>query len=69
MKSTLDIATGIATRVSMRSFVQDLCTMIRYKLNPIILLINNGGYTIEVGNTLECHSALATEQLGDGYQV
>lgn len=22
--------------------------MIRYRLNPIILLINNGGYTIEV---------------------
>ena len=23
--------------------------MVRYRLNPIILLINNGGYTIEVG--------------------
>jgi len=28
--------------------LQDLSTMIRYELNPIILLINNGGYTIEV---------------------
>ena len=28
--------------------MQDVSTMIRYKLNPIIFLINNGGYTIEV---------------------
>lgn len=33
--------------------VQDLSTMIRYRLNPIILLINNGGYTIEVFSS-EC---------------
>ena len=28
--------------------VQDVSTMIRYGLNPVIFLINNGGYTIEV---------------------
>ena len=28
--------------------LQDVSTMIRYRLNPIIFLINNGGYTIEV---------------------
>ena len=28
--------------------LQDVSTMIRYKLNPIIFLVNNGGYTIEV---------------------
>lgn len=28
--------------------LQDVSTMIRYGLNPIIFLINNGGYTIEV---------------------
>ena len=28
--------------------VQDVSTMIRYGQNPIIFLINNGGYTIEV---------------------
>ena len=27
---------------------QDVYTMIRYRLNPVIFLINNGGYTIEV---------------------
>ncbi|WP_310620080.1 thiamine pyrophosphate-binding protein [Flexibacterium corallicola] len=27
---------------------QELSTMIRYELNPIIFLVNNGGYTIEV---------------------
>ena len=27
---------------------QDVSTMIRYRLNPVIFLINNGGYTIEV---------------------
>ena len=27
---------------------QEVSTMIRYGLNPIIFLINNGGYTIEV---------------------
>ena len=28
--------------------LQDVSTMIRYRLNPVIFLINNGGYTIEV---------------------
>ena len=28
--------------------MQDVSTMIRYRLNPVIFLINNGGYTIEV---------------------
>ncbi len=27
---------------------QEVSTMLRYGLNPIIFLINNGGYTIEV---------------------
>lgn len=30
--------------------LQDLSTMIRYRQNPIIFLINNGGYTIEVNS-------------------
>ncbi len=33
---------------SFQLTAQELSTMIRYKLNPIIFLINNGGYTIEV---------------------
>ena len=32
----------------IKFFVQDVSTMIRYGLNPVIFLINNGGYTIEV---------------------
>jgi TPP-dependent 2-oxoacid decarboxylase len=27
---------------------QEVSTMLRYRLNPIIFLINNGAYTIEV---------------------
>lgn len=33
---------------SFQLTAQEVSTMIRYKLNPIIFLINNGGYTIEV---------------------
>jgi pyruvate decarboxylase len=33
---------------SFQLTAQELSTMIRYGLNPIIFLINNGGYTIEV---------------------
>ncbi|KAL3161234.1 Pyruvate decarboxylase 1 [Trebouxia sp. C0009 RCD-2024] len=33
---------------SFQVTAQDVSTMIRYGLNPIIFLINNGGYTIEV---------------------
>ena len=33
---------------SFQMTAQELSTMIRYKLNPIIFLFNNGGYTIEV---------------------
>ena len=33
---------------SFQLTAQEISTMIRYKLNPIIFLINNGGYTIEV---------------------
>jgi pyruvate decarboxylase len=33
---------------SFQLTAQELSTMIRYQLNPIIFLINNGGYTIEV---------------------
>jgi hypothetical protein len=29
---------------------QEVSTMMRYGANPIIILINNGGYTIEVGH-------------------
>lgn len=33
---------------SFQMTAQEVSTMIRYELNPIIFLINNGGYTIEV---------------------
>jgi len=33
---------------SFQLTAQEISTMIRYNLNPIIFLINNGGYTIEV---------------------
>lgn len=33
---------------SFQLTAQEVSTMIRYELNPIIFLINNGGYTIEV---------------------
>ena len=33
---------------SFQLTAQEMSTMIRYNLNPIIFLINNGGYTIEV---------------------
>lgn len=33
---------------SFQMTAQEISTMIRYHLNPIIFLINNGGYTIEV---------------------
>jgi hypothetical protein len=33
---------------SFQMTAQDVSTMLRYKLNPIIVLANNGGYTIEV---------------------
>lgn len=33
---------------SFQMTAQEISTMIRYKVNPIIFLINNGGYTIEV---------------------
>ncbi|DBA80991.1 TPA: Pyruvate decarboxylase 3 [Trebouxia sp. C0005] len=33
---------------SFQVTAQDVSTMIRYRLNPVIFLINNGGYTIEV---------------------
>ncbi len=33
---------------SFQMGAQEVSTMIRYQLNPIIILINNGGYTIEV---------------------
>lgn len=33
---------------SFQLTAQEVSTMIRYNLNPIIILINNGGYTIEV---------------------
>lgn len=33
---------------SFQMTAQEISTMIRYRLNPIIFLINNGGYTIEV---------------------
>ena len=33
---------------SFQLTAQEVFTMIRYELNPIIFLINNGGYTIEV---------------------
>lgn len=33
---------------SFQVTAQDVSSMIRYRLNPIIFLINNGGYTIEV---------------------
>lgn len=33
---------------SFQMTAQEVSTMIRYNLNPIIILINNGGYTIEV---------------------
>lgn len=33
---------------SFQMTAQEVSTMIRYNLNPIIFLINNGGYTIEV---------------------
>jgi TPP-dependent 2-oxoacid decarboxylase len=50
---TLGSAEGkrVVTFVGDGSFqltAQELSTMIRYGLNPIIFLINNGGYTIEV---------------------
>ena len=39
---------------SFQLTAQEVSTMIRYELNPIIFLINNGGYTIEV----EIHDGL-----------
>uniref|UniRef100_UPI0030EE96F3 thiamine pyrophosphate-dependent enzyme n=1 Tax=Symmachiella dynata TaxID=2527995 RepID=UPI0030EE96F3 len=33
---------------SFQLTAQEVSTMIRYETNPIIFLINNGGYTIEV---------------------
>ena len=33
---------------SFQLTAQEISTIIRYELNPIIFLINNGGYTIEV---------------------
>jgi TPP-dependent 2-oxoacid decarboxylase len=33
---------------SFQMTAQELSTMIRYQVNPIIFLMNNGGYTIEV---------------------
>jgi len=33
---------------SLQMSEQEISTMIRYRLNPIIFVINNGGYTIEV---------------------
>lgn len=33
---------------SFQMTAQEVSTMIRYQLNPIIFLVNNGGYTIEV---------------------
>ena len=33
---------------SFQLTAQEVSTMIRYKVNPIIFLLNNGGYTIEV---------------------
>ncbi len=33
---------------SFQMTAQEISTMIRYEVNPIIFLINNGGYTIEV---------------------
>ena len=53
--ATLGYALGGARRVitligdgSFQMTAQEVSTMIRYGLNPIIFLINNGGYTIEV---------------------
>ncbi len=33
---------------SFQMTAQDVATMVKYRLNPIILLLNNDGYTIEV---------------------
>ena len=33
---------------SFQVTAQDLSTMMRYETNPVIVLINNGGYTIEI---------------------
>ena len=41
--------------------------MIRYRLNPIILLINNGGYTIEVGLRLESAGPGSKEELARAF--
>lgn len=53
--ATLGYAAGSSRRVisligdgSFQMTAQEVSTMIRYGLNPIIFLINNGGYTIEV---------------------
>lgn len=49
------LASKVDTRVitligdgSFQMTAQELSTMIRYQVNPIIFLMNNGGYTIEV---------------------
>jgi pyruvate decarboxylase len=39
---------GIIGDGSFQMTAQEISTMIRYNLNPVIILINNGGYTIEV---------------------
>jgi len=55
--ATLGYALGLGKKKRVMAFIgdgsfqltaQEISTMIRYKLNPIIFLINNGGYTIEV---------------------
>ena len=53
--ATLGYAAGSSRRVisligdgSFQLTAQEISTMIRFGLNPIIFLINNGGYTIEV---------------------
>ena len=55
--ATLGYALGLGKNHRVMAFIgdgsfqltaQEISTMIRYKLNPIIFLINNRGYTIEV---------------------
>lgn len=42
------IVAGNLTHLPRPTALQELSTIMRYDLNPIIMLMNNGAYTIEV---------------------